>query len=95
MEEDGGREGKEYTNGWILNGFVGERLVAGPGTTGLGRTKPEKTTWSHLPVGSPPAGRVIVVGCIAYRAVGKSGVLGVRIPSSADVERYLTGGEGA
>jgi len=59
--------------------LVGERLVAGPGSTG-----PEKTTWSHLPVGSPPAGRVMGVGCIVYQAVGKSGVLGVRIPSSAD-----------
>jgi len=59
--------------------LVGERLVAGPG-----RTKPEKTMWSHLPVGSPPVGRVIGVGCIVYRAVGKSGVLGVRIPGIAD-----------
>jgi len=37
--------------------LVGERLVAGPGSTGPGRTKPENTTWSHLPVGSPPAGQ--------------------------------------
>jgi len=50
---------------------------------GPGWAKPEKTTWSHLPVGSPPAGRVIGVGCIVYRAVGKSGVLGVQIPSIA------------
>jgi len=64
--------------------LVSEHLVAGPGTTGLGRAQPEETTWSHLPVGPPPAGKVMGVGCIAYQAVGKRGVLGVRIPSSAD-----------
>ena len=37
-----------------------------------------------LPVGPPPAGRVMGVGCIANRAVGKGGVLGVRIPGIAD-----------
>lgn len=64
--------------------LVGERLVAGPGSMGPGRAKPEKTTWSRLPVGPPPAGRVIGVGCSGNRAVGKGGVLGVRIPSIAD-----------
>jgi len=51
--------------------LVSERLVAGPGSTGP-------------PVGSPPAGRVIGVGCIVYRAVGKSGVLGMRITGIAN-----------
>jgi len=64
--------------------LVGECLVAGPGSTGPDRAKPDKTTWSHLPVGSPPAGRVIGVGCIVHRAVGKSGVLGMRIPGITD-----------
>jgi len=50
--------------------LVAERLVARPGSTGTGRAKPEKTTWSRLPVGSPPAGRVIGPGCIANWVVG-------------------------
>jgi len=37
-----------------------------------------------IPVGSPPAGRVIGVGCIANRAADKGGVLGVQIPGIAD-----------
>ncbi|KAI3361723.1 hypothetical protein L3Q82_002076 [Scortum barcoo] len=41
-------------------GLAGEHLVAGSLPTGPGRAQPEMATWAHLPVGSPPAGRVYI-----------------------------------
>jgi len=75
--------------------------VAKPGSAGPVRAQPDvETTWIHLPMGSPPVGRVIGVGCIANRAAGKGKVLGVHKQSalptvSRDVERYLASREGA
>ncbi|CAL8305906.1 unnamed protein product [Merluccius merluccius] len=74
-------------------GLGGERLVAGPIPMGPGRAQPEAKTWDPLPAGSPPAGGAKGVGCSA------SWTLAVRSSaaeaSSRDVERHLSGGEGA
>ncbi|KAI3368054.1 hypothetical protein L3Q82_026877, partial [Scortum barcoo] len=42
--------------------LAGERLVAGSLPTGPGRAQPEMATWVRLPVGSPPAGKLLERG---------------------------------
>jgi len=46
--------------------LVGKPLVAGSGRAPAvpGRAQPETLMWSRIPVGSPPAGRVIGSGAV-------------------------------
>lgn len=57
-------------------GHVGERLVAGPLPMGPGRAQPEEMTWVPLPMGSPPIGGAIGVGCSVIWSAVEGGDLG-------------------
>ena len=76
---DAGHRGPPLEPGLEV-GLEGERLVAGPTPMGPGRAQPERTTWVPLPMGSPPVGGAIGVGCSVSWAVAKGGDLGDPIP---------------
>ena len=73
-----------------------KRYVTSPGIGKLGPPPGARTGGCH-PVGPPPAGIGIGVGCSASRAAGEGGDLGVLIPGIAvswHMEPHLSGGEG-